>query len=320
MSKRFVIALLCLMFLPVYSVVGYNVWNDTSGLFNTDFSSPRSVEPNQHFIKMRYLLANPDKYDAYCFGTSRIANIDLTKIKDGHRYYNMTYSMGLPAEWLNDLRIMLHHHVSVHCVILGLDDVDFLVDPASHNTDLLRIPYRENNFSTYMAYLFRNPKAPQIGYNPYYASIYDIYDSGRTLHEAPDQRIEADLDAHRKKVAEIQVSPNDLSRRYQALAEIQEIKNLCESNGIKLIVFISPHEHKLYQAMDLDRFREIQYRLAQITPYYDFSGLNRITTDDYYYYEVSHYRPIVGDMIIHRIFDMPKEADTDFGKYVEQTF
>lgn len=30
--------------------------------------------------------------------------------------------------------------------------------------------------------------------------------------------------------------------------------------------------------------------------------------------------PIVGDMIIHRIFDMPKEADTDFGKYVEQTF
>lgn len=70
----------------------------------------------------------------------------------------------------------------------------------------------------------------------------------------------------------------------------------------------------------LDRFREIQYRLAQITPYYDFSGLNRITTDDYYYYEVSHYRPIVGDMIIHRIFDMPKEADTDFGKYVEQTF
>ena len=169
--------------------------------------------------------------------------------------------------------------------------MDFLVDPASHNTDLLRIPYRENNFSTYMAYLFRNPKAPQIGYNPYYASIYDIYDSGRTLHEAPDQRIEADLDAHRKKVAEIQVSPNDLSRRYQALAEIQEIKNLCESNGIKLIVFISPHEHKLYQAMDLDRFREIQYRLAQITPYYDFSGLNRITTDDYYYYEVSHYRP-----------------------------
>ena len=99
---------------------------------------------------------------------------------------------------------------------------------------------------------------------------------------------------------------------------MRQIKNICDENNIELIVFINPIEHRTYEATNLDEFNDFKQGLAKIMPYYDFSGLNRITTDDYYYYEPSHYRPIVGDMIIHRIFDMPKDAETDFGKYVEQ--
>ena len=319
-SRRFAILFLCLAWLPVYLAVAYNVWNDTSGLFNSDFSEPRSIEPNQHFVKMRYILANPDKYDAYCFGSSRVANIALTHIKDDHRYYNMTYSMGLPAEWLNDLKIMLKHHVSVHRVMLGLDYFHFDADPAPHATDLLRIPYQENNFPVYMAYLFRIPKAPNPKMRMDYEVLYDIYGHGQTLHDAPDRIIEADPDAHRKKFEGAKSgAPNKLHRKDKALEELREIKDLCDANGIELIVFINPIEHITYSGIDKNEVNEIRRRLATITSYYDFSGLNRITTDDYYYYELSHYRPIVGDMILHRIFDMPKDAETDFGKYVEQT-
>ena len=80
-------------------------------------------------MKVRYLLENPTKYDAYCFGSSRVGNIDLTKIEDGHRYYNMTYSEGLPEEWLADVKIMLKHQVTIKRILVGCDDFSFRVDP-----------------------------------------------------------------------------------------------------------------------------------------------------------------------------------------------
>lgn len=330
-EKRFSLLFLLLTLLPVYAIAGYNVWNDTSGLFNTDFSMPRP-EPSQHFIKMRYLIGNPDKYDAYCFGSSRVGNIDLKKIPDGHRYYNMTYAEGVPAEWRDDLKLLLQHHVTIRKVLIGLDDFSFRLDPASHAKDLLFMPYRENNIKSYLAVLFRTPSKPYRWGDPddpdmYHNSLYDIYDSGRPLHDAPDRHIEADPDAHRREIASRIAGINYLPLREgnvfpyripQALEEIQEIKSFCDENGIELIVFISPVEHGEYIATTEERFDEFRNGLAEITDYYDFSGLNRITTDDYYYYELSHYRPIVGDKIIHRIFGLPKDSRTDFGTYVKK--
>lgn len=315
--------------LPVYLTAGYNVWNDTSGLFNTDFSIPRP-EPSQHFIKMRYLLENPNKYDAYCFGSSRVGNIDLKKITDGHRYYNMTYASGVPAEWRDDLQMLLRHHVTIHKVLLGIDDLSFREDPALHKKDFLRVPYQENNAATYLLFLFRMPSWPyrfSKDKNAELYSLYDIYDSGRPLHDAPDERIEANPEAHRQKVANSVAGMDYPSYRQgkrfpyripQALEELQEIKTLCDQNDIELIVFINPHSVHEYELTDSDRFEEFRCGLAKISDYYDFSGFNKITSNDEYYYEISHYRPIVGDMIIHRIFEMPKDAKSDFGTYVKR--
>jgi len=327
--KQFSLLFLCLTLFPVYLIVGYNIWNDTSGLFSTDFSMLRP-EPSQHFIKMRYLLENPDKYDAYCFGSSRVGNIDLKKISDGHRYYNMTYSAGVPAEWRDDLQLLLHHQVTIRKVLIGLDDLSFREDPAPHKKDLLRIPYQENNVATYLTFLSRMPSKPYrfADEDVYHYSIFDIYDSGRPLHDVPDARIEADPEAHRQKVANLAASMDYPSYRQgkqspyripQALDELQEIKSLCDKNGIELIVFINPHSVHEYELTTSDQFEEFRRGLAKITDYYDFSGFNKVTSNDYYYYEISHYRPMVGDMMIHRIFEMPKESDADFGKYVKRS-
>lgn len=54
---------------------------DRYGIYNKDFSTLR-VEPNQHIVKMQYLLDNPSKYNALCFGSSRVGNIDTRKINN----------------------------------------------------------------------------------------------------------------------------------------------------------------------------------------------------------------------------------------------
>lgn len=309
--KNYVYCLLGIVLAAVLFTMGWNYIFDTSGLFQQDFSKKR-IEPNQHFVKVRYILENPEKYDAFCFGSSRVGNIDLLKINNGMRYYNMTYSEGLPAEWLSDLEIFLRHGVSVKQVMIGLDEFSFRVAPDTHKAQWLRIPYTEDDkVKAYLSYLLKKPEKPvKVGDK---GSIYDIYDSGRPLHPEPDAEIEANVERHLNDEKFTKPVGYQGNRIEKTMAELAALKTLCEKNNIELIVFINPINAVTYRSTNLSEFNDFKRQLAALTDYYDFSGLNEITTNNYYYYETSHYRPLVGDKIVNRIFH---QDSSDFGELV----
>lgn len=317
-EKTYVLLVLFSVALILSVVMGYNYFADKSGLFQRDFSQKR-IEPNQHIVKMRYILEYPDKYNAFCFGASRVGNIDLEKIQDGNRYYNMTYSEGLPSEWLADIRILLKHGVVMKKLLIGLDDIALYMDPKMHQADYLRLPYKENSMlHTDLTYLLKSPMAPLDAETEEAAmSYYDIYGTGRPLHPWADERIEADVSAHKAdpRFREEQ-EKHKVHRVDETLAEIAAIKNLADEHDIELLVFINPIYYKTYEANDAGALESFKRRLAEITNYYDFSGRNEITMDSYYYYETSHYRPLVGDMMIDRMFHQSADAPADFGVYV----
>ena len=228
-------------------------------------------------MKIRYLLTVPQKYDAYCFGSSRVGNIDLTKINDGHSYYNMTYSAGVPEEWLHDLQILLRHNVSVKKVLLGIDDFSFRENPKAHESQTLRLPYRDDgNFRTYISVLLKQPSLTPFVSDK--SSIFDIYGTGRPLHDAPDIKIEQDVAAH---INDSKFSiPSHASGYYlkETIDALNSIKELCAERDIELIVFFNPIHKTTYLYNNLDELNEFKSQLANITAYYDFSGLNKITT------------------------------------------
>lgn len=312
-EKRFAIGFIIAVLVLFSGVCLYNYKVDSFGIFRGDFSRPRN-EPNQHFVKMRYLINNPDKYDSYCFGSSRVGNIDLTKIDDGYKYYNMTYSEGLPAEWLTDVKLMLKNKITIKRVILGIDDFSFRINPKSHHTQYLRIPYQKKNLHTYLTYLLKAPPSS----SPFNenGSVFDIYKTGRPLHEKPDMAIEENPEKHitDPKFKEPCLVRGNLMK--ETLSTLKELKLLADSNDIELIVFINPIHKTTYFSNPVSEFNEFKRGLVEITDYYDFSGLNKITTNNYNYYETSHYRPLVGDLIVERIFHEPKDKVTDFGVYV----
>ncbi len=310
--KKYVCRLIGIVMFFLVLTAGWNYVYDTSGLFNQDFSVKR-VEPNQHFVKMRYILSESQKYNAFCFGSSRIGNIDLEKINNGLKYYNMTYSEGLPAEWLADLQAFLKHGVTVNQIIIGIDDFSFRVDPESHKKQWLRIPYKEGmNIFTYCSYLLKKPTKPdKIEEDK--ESIYDVYNSGRPLHPEPDAAIEAEVAKHLSNETFQHPTHYEGNRIIETIGELRQLKDICDTNGIELIVFINPINAETYRDTNMQEFNEFKYQLAQVTDYYDFSGLNDITTNNYYYYETSHYRPLVGDMIVNRLFN---RGNIEFGVYV----
>ena len=99
--------------------------------------------------------------------------------------------------------------------------------------------------------------------------------------------------------------------------EIAEIKKLCDAKKVNLKFVMNPIHKTTYLASDKVMYFEFLNKLATISDFYDFSGLNKITTNNYFYYETSHYRPIVGDAMLHYIQEnKPIDSIPDFGTLV----
>jgi hypothetical protein len=111
-----------------------------------------------------------------------------------------------------------------------------------------------------------------------------------------------------------------------SFANLERMIALSRERGIRLVVYVPPVHAALLEAMRVrDRWRDYRTwlrRLAKLTPYWDFSGYNTITTEKIerrmsWYWDISHCRKAVGDMILDRIYGSGTDGiPSDFGVYV----
>ncbi|MHC1744325.1 MAG: hypothetical protein AB9873_15000 [Syntrophobacteraceae bacterium] len=320
--KRFNLIVLLLLVTVCASVAAINYVVDPYGIFRKDFTRQRE-ELNSHFVKMRHLLGNPAKYDSLLIGSSRVGKIDVRRLGDG-RYYNLSYPVGVPGAHLEDITMLLAKGMRIKSILMGLDDFSYKVDPAGHRHVPLTHPYGSwlENLYFYTEYLL---KIPRMRYIKEYRDkrkvkiYYDIYETGMPLHKQEDERIERNVQAHvnDRKFASPCYHRGD--RIEETIKDIEEIKAVCEYNNIKLYVFINPIHKTTYIDGGPNTFDEFKRKLVQIVDFYDFSGLNSVTIDNYCYYETSHYRYFIGDFIIARIFnDNSVQVPEDFGVLVNK--
>ena len=119
-------------------------------------------------------------------------------------------------------------------------------------------------------------------------------------------------------------SDYQFSRSY--FNNFKQLVELCKKNGIDLIVFISPAHATHWESIDATNkwsvFEQWKRELVEITPVWDFSGYNSITTEAIskrmsHYIDNSHYSPEVGNLILNRIFSFKLETvPTDFGIFI----
>lgn len=109
------------------------------------------------------------------------------------------------------------------------------------------------------------------------------------------------------------------NRMTETLNELSEIASICKANGVELVVFTNPMYWLTYRASLEKDYLSFLEQLAYITPYFNFSGYNQITTNSDNYYDTSHYTAEIGDKLIEcmcfgkRYDDLYKDG---FGVYV----
>ena len=311
--KKFIGKVLIFLVFNLALIVALSVIIDPFNVFHYKNIRNYGVEPNKNYIKTKYIINNPNKYNGFLFGSSRVGSVHVDKIKDRH-LYNMVYSAGTPQEHLKTLRTFLDEGVSMDIVYMGVDSSSYTEDPSRHINQPLRCPYQ---------YLAGNP----IKFTELYVSISLVTESieylGREMHAYDvfydygwwfDYDVSTSYDWS-------QVTPliGEVDRLEETLREIQEVKDICAERDIELIIFTNPMFEVTYEASVERDYLEFLDRLADITDYYNFSGINDITVNTENFIDNSHYNAYVGDMIIDAIVNNSVDEglyNQGFGWYV----
>jgi len=303
---------------------------DPYGLLRKDFSY-QFVEPNKNFIKIRFITQNPDRYDAFLFGSSRVNSIDVRRIQ-GYKCYNVHYSGGLPRDHLDNIRYLLKKRVKIRLILIGLDDFSFREDPDARLRQPLRYPYppvlNQHPFPYYLRtfFSFQDWEIMQEVWRGYRkklfkkggenATCYELFDTGQMFFDQVDRQIEDNPEKHRNDPKFLQRVVRSGNHLQAAIADLKEIVRLAQAHRVRLVLFINPGHKNVFldSGEDFDQFKRA---LSHLSGFYDFSGLNSVTTDNYNYYETSHFRRNVGDLVIARIFnDRSINVPEDFGQWV----
>lgn len=288
-----------------------------------------SNQINERFVKMEYLLQNRnfEKYDSYLWGSSRVQKTDVQLT--GKRAYNMGESGGMPEDCLRELKMLKNQGASVDTVYLGLDDFSYFTDYSELLSAIYRQPYEQelDKRSKYYADLLTKP-----GIIKTWGHEKLKHNSGATtlLHQTGmylvpreiKNRIEKNPEEYvREKKFDIpaKFESGGNSRLGDCIETIREIKQFCDENGIQFIPFFNPQHMTTYLNDDMELMNRFKKELVKISPFWDFSGVNYVTSNNYFWYETSHPRAFICDKILDTVSGRNQITWVpDFGAYVTE--
>lgn len=309
--KKFLIKLLVFTIIILGILMPVNVIVDPYNIFHYDNPVDNGVEPNKNFIKTKYILHNKDKFDSLVFGSSRAGFIDVASIPDG-KYYDMCYSEGVPAEHVNTLKVLIKGGFIPKNVLVMVDDISCFVDPKAHENMLYRVPY---------------PTGGPVSFLEFYTKYCDIittYDSLSVISEHsekgsfdPDfaerfrnsgtERLDKTstfdgTDGNGHELPGYKADYYSL-RLDEVIADMRELKELCDKYDINLTVVTNPLYFKTYEVAAENGYLDFLYELADVCEYTNFSSISNVTTTYENYYETSHFTPYVSWAMVEIVYN-----------------
>lgn len=326
--KKFLCKAVLFFLLIALFVAPVNLIIDPYQIFHSSRPVKNGVEPNKNYIKTKYILKNPEKFDSFLFGSSRAGFIDVTRLTDGH-YYNMASSEALPAEHVRTLNTFLQHGIRPKNVIVFLDEIACFVDPKSHEDVLYRLPYPDGGALCKLRFYLK------------YMDIYVTLDAYKEMKRfqsegEPDEEYTerflatgtekltkgtefTGYDAQGAPVGAYWVEDYYSLRVEETIADIERLAALCEEYDINVRFVVNPVYRETYVKAAQEGYLEFLDRLADTVPFYSFCGINDVTMTPGCYYEASHFVPEIGDAMLYTLMDGPSDEkllSQGFGIYV----
>lgn len=297
-------ATIYLLAISMFSVL-LSVFVDPYNIFHASNVKMNSGEVNLRYVKTKYILSQPQKFNSFIFGSSIVGYIHTEQLNDENmRWYNMTYSNGLLPEIKETIRTFVENGAIPKNILIGIDGIDGDNEKA-HINDLLRKPYPTtftDKISFYFSYL-----NPAIAFKSIFElkpmenqelHKFRLYEYGGIYKEGIKSADWGEWSA--SGVEPLKERNNHIDN---SLEVIKEICQICEENNINLILFTTP----LYITRYLDGMEQgypiYISEIAKIHDIYSFSSINTINTNPLNYWEDVHYDSEIGNLILQRIYN-----------------
>jgi hypothetical protein len=314
----------CLLMLTNYIVDPFNVFHSNILKYN--------FQENERFVKIEYLEKNHDKFNGYMIGSSRIGTTSPKIVEQyipNAKLYNLTMNGATMYDYLMHIRYMIKRGYPIKSIYLQLDVINMTYYGGLDSDYLSRLhPYVEDKslllfyfdyLSGFFPFNIKNKIAQNFHYT--YETIHNL-ETGIWATPSNEKKISENCEEYVKNQKSFHTKNRRILKyltKKEFIPDLKEIVHLCQTHQIKLYIFMMPHNQIMMDSFVLDDYLHYLEDIANITDFYDFSGYNSITTNNCNYYERSHYRPKVGELIAARIFnDNNITIPEDFGQLVNK--
>ncbi len=303
---------------PFYFFKKLKIENININKDNTDYPY------NNRYLELKYIIQNSEKYDSFLFGASSASNIILDNESGGKWYI---YTPAVLSLWEVDRTIkeLVKNKVKIKNLAIELSDENLKnteegsyidICKARPSIDLYPVPM---NFEEKI-YFFGNYLCVFPVFGKISNKIQKIFHKTAIIDDIPINVNSRDNSFSMSK-KELKYRLPMIENKFppEKLNEIARISDFAKQNNINLIFFISPVYFHVYEAGNLKEYNELKFKIAKITPFYDFSGLNSITYNKNYFIDLIHGNEDCANIMKKRMFnsnknDLPKIKD--FGVFV----
>ncbi|MDD5276302.1 MAG: hypothetical protein PHR16_09490 [Methylovulum sp.] len=329
-SFRFVTYIISFALFTALGGISINYIIDPYSVFGTSYF-PEFGQLEERYLKIEYLKKHRD-FNTFLIGSSRIGVIkteDVDNNFNGAKTYNLTISQANQwdiekhVEWL--VKNMPHlFHVIVQ--------IDWLTDFGSDRPTYKLMDEVHPDISGrsrlefLMDYLtFFNMEGLKTKLKNNWGGIdllsYDI-SKGYWTRPLRDKKIGMDCKTYvaEEKTFNAKAKPKKIDAAIitDSLTSIARYKDLLDKANVKLTVLFTPHNHHMLDAIDINDYEMFIKQLVNITELYNFMYYNKLTKDDCNYYETSHYRPLVGELIVQSLAGQPDKQSAIY-RYVSKS-
>jgi len=318
-------------------VVGANLLIDPQAVFGTGFFG-RPANANDRYERLREYQADPKRYDAILFGSSRafvLPHLELSGHLDGARLANFAVVGGMLNDYLPTLEYVLRDKSSrgerlrVAVVQLDVDafggppfnrqGLQYALPPAISGESATRFWWKlltSIQLRAWRSTIKGAAERPNFASAPNALPLAPPTLSGLGellgVHAANAQPLRPAAGGT------LAGSPRERLTERPGYADqirlLERFVALCRGHDIRLIVMAPPIGRSSADRLDrTDLLNAIQH-LSSIVPLWDFTLATPILDSPEYWTDSHHFRADVGTMMVRRIFadDVPPEWK-DFG-------
>lgn len=333
-SKRWIAAFLATVLLIAAGVAGFNFLADPYGVFPGSLWEWPGYEmtKNPRTAKLTYLEKNHDKYDSYIVGCSSTSSYPTQQINEyfDASFYNMIM-YGADMLDVEQMATYLVEHYTVKNLVVNV----YISNAETYNVESDPISYTmpakatgENPIAFYSKYLFLDPrigaqKLSDLKQDTWQIQDFDVFDAETGAYDKKERDIEpiGSMEEYLQAYPVFADYPKSKEATSEAaiagtMKSLAAIRDLCREHGINMVVITAPLYWGCLNRYDWNTVVDFYTRLAEVTPYWDFS-ISSVSFEPRYFYDATHFRNCVGKMALARIFnDDSVYIPEDFGTYV----